>query len=114
MSKSFFWDEPFLYKNYDDQMLRRCLDHLEARLILTTCHNVPYGGHFRGTIIDAKVLQSGYLWSSLLKYVNELVKACDKSKRLGNISMRPKMPLANILEIELFGVWGIDFMRPFP
>ena len=24
------------------------------------------------------------------------------------------MPLINILEVEVFYVWGIDFMRPFP
>ena len=24
------------------------------------------------------------------------------------------MPLNNILEVELFDVWGIDFMGPFP
>lgn len=24
------------------------------------------------------------------------------------------MPLTNILEVEVFDVWGIDFMRPFP
>ena len=24
------------------------------------------------------------------------------------------MPLTNILEIELFNVWGIDFIGPFP
>ena len=24
------------------------------------------------------------------------------------------MPLDNILEVELFDVWGVDFMRPFP
>ena len=24
------------------------------------------------------------------------------------------MPLTNILEVELFDVWGIDFMGPFP
>ena len=26
----------------------------------------------------------------------------------------PKVPLTNILEIELFDVWGIDFLGPFP
>jgi len=25
-----------------------------------------------------------------------------------------EMPLNNILEVELFDVWGIDFMGPFP
>ena len=24
------------------------------------------------------------------------------------------MPFNNILEIEVFNVWGVDFMRPFP
>ncbi|XP_019266977.1 PREDICTED: uncharacterized protein LOC109244354 [Nicotiana attenuata] len=27
---------------------------------------------------------------------------------------RHEMPLNNILEVEIFDVWGIDFMRPFP
>ena len=31
-----------------------------------------------------------------------------------NISSKQELPLTNILEIELFDVWGIDFMGPFP
>ena len=27
---------------------------------------------------------------------------------------RNEIPLTNILEVELFNVWGIDFMGPFP
>lgn len=33
---------------------------------------------------------------------------------MGNISSKQELPLNNILEIELFDVWGIDFMGPFP
>ena len=33
---------------------------------------------------------------------------------LERISKRDMMPLSPILEIELFDVWGIDFMGPFP
>ncbi|KAL4279392.1 hypothetical protein GQ457_03G021400 [Hibiscus cannabinus] len=33
--------------------------------------------------------------------------------KTGNISRRNEMPLQNILEVELFDVWGIDFMGPF-
>ncbi|XP_057445035.1 uncharacterized protein LOC130737300 [Lotus japonicus] len=40
--------------------------------------------------------------------------SCDRCQRTGNISRRNEMPLKNILEIELFDVWGIDFMGPFP
>ncbi|XP_062100563.1 uncharacterized protein LOC133806482 [Humulus lupulus] len=35
-------------------------------------------------------------------------------ERVGNISTRNEIPLTNILEVELFDVWGIDFMDPFP
>ncbi len=33
---------------------------------------------------------------------------------MGNISKRNEMPLHGILEIELFDVWGIYFIGPFP
>ena len=39
---------------------------------------------------------------------------CDKYQRLGKISRRHMMPLNPILVADLFDVWGIDFMGPFP
>src|ERR1043165_7584786 len=35
-------------------------------------------------------------------------------QRTGNISRRDEMPQKGILEVEVFDVWGIDFMGPFP
>ncbi|XP_057994334.1 uncharacterized protein LOC131174595 [Hevea brasiliensis] len=35
-------------------------------------------------------------------------------QRIGNISRRNEMPMHGILEIELFDMWGIDFIGPFP
>ncbi|KAH9800697.1 hypothetical protein KPL71_000768 [Citrus sinensis] len=35
-------------------------------------------------------------------------------QRTGNITSRHEMPLTNILEVEVFCVWGIDFIGPFP
>ncbi|XP_062119234.1 uncharacterized protein LOC133832982 [Humulus lupulus] len=52
--------------------------------------------------------------TSLFKDANTLVKDCDRCQRTGNISRRNEMPLNVILEVELFDVWGIDFMGPFP
>ncbi|XP_039043802.1 uncharacterized protein LOC120183094 [Hibiscus syriacus] len=45
---------------------------------------------------------------------HEFYKSSDRYQRTGNISERHKLPWQNILEVELFNVWGIDFMRPFP
>ena len=56
------------------------------------------------------MLQARFYWPSLFKYAHAFIVACDKCQRTGNISYRNAMPLKNILEVELFDVWGIDFM----
>ena len=33
---------------------------------------------------------------------------------MGGISQRNEMPLQNIVEVEVFYCWAIDFMGPFP
>ncbi|XP_062080184.1 uncharacterized protein LOC133784934 [Humulus lupulus] len=70
--------------------------------------------HFRGTRTAAKVLQCGSYWPTLFKDANVFVKSCDRCQRIGNISRKDQMPMTGILEVELFDVWGIDFMGPFP
>ena len=42
------------------------------------------------------------------------VSKCDQCQRTGNITKRNEMPLNNIPEVEIFDVWGVDFMGPFP
>ena len=39
---------------------------------------------------------------------------CDRCQRTENFSPCDELPQQPILEIEVFDVWGIDFMRPFP
>lgn len=41
------------------------------------------------------------------------MKTCDVAKSIGNILKRHELPLTNMLEVELFNVWEIDFMGPF-
>ncbi|XP_070045510.1 uncharacterized protein [Nicotiana tomentosiformis] len=45
---------------------------------------------------------------------HDFVKRCDRYQRTGTISRRHEMPLKVILEVEIFDVWGKDFMGPFP
>lgn len=82
--------------------------------ILEQCHSSPYGGHFGAVKIASKVLQSDFYWPILFKDAHTLVSKCDKCQRIGNISNRNEMPLNSILEVEIFYVWGIDFMGHFP
>ena len=82
--------------------------------ILAHCHALACGGHFRGNRIAAKVLQSGFYWPILFKDAHHFVSTCDKCQRMGSISKRDELPLQPILEVDLFDIWGMDFMGPFP
>jgi len=48
-----------------------------------------------------KVLQVYFYWPTLFKDVKTFITGCE-------------MPQSGILEVELFDVWAIDFMGPFP
>nr|GEW63886.1 reverse transcriptase domain-containing protein [Tanacetum cinerariifolium] len=43
--KHYFWDDPFLFKNCADQVIRRCVSGQEANEILKACHYGPTEGH---------------------------------------------------------------------
>nr|GEX71097.1 hypothetical protein [Tanacetum cinerariifolium] len=43
--KHYFWDDPYLFKIYADQIIRRCVSGQEAIDILKACHSGPTRGH---------------------------------------------------------------------
>ncbi|RVW70524.1 putative mitochondrial protein [Vitis vinifera] len=57
-----------------------------------------------------KVLQSGFTWPSLFKDSHIMCRSCDRCQRLGKLTKRNQMPMNPILIVDLFDVWGIDFM----
>ena len=61
-----------------------------------------------------KILQCGFDWPTLFRDSFEWVKLCDKCQRMGNINKRNEMPFQAVLVLQIFDVWGIYFMGPFP
>ncbi|XP_062103480.1 uncharacterized protein LOC133814550 [Humulus lupulus] len=55
--KHYYWDEPILFRQCADQIIRRCVLEEEIIFILTHCHNLHCGGYFGGTRTSTKVLQ---------------------------------------------------------
>ncbi|GKC47940.1 reverse transcriptase domain-containing protein [Tanacetum coccineum] len=84
--KHYFWDDRFLFKICADQVIRWCVHGKEALDILEACHNGPTGG----------------------------TSWCKSHRQKGKISQRDEMPQNSIQVCEIFDVWGIDFMGPFP
>ena len=85
----------------------------EQSKILRKCHLAQYGSHFVGLRIAQKILQCGFYYPTLFKDSFEWVRRCDRCQRMGNINKRHEMPLHGVLVVELFDVWGIDFMGHF-
>nr|GFA58478.1 reverse transcriptase domain-containing protein [Tanacetum cinerariifolium] len=112
--KHYFWDDLFLFKICADQVIRRCVHDQEAVDILKACHNGPTGGHHRPNYTAKKVFDSGFYWPTIYRDAHDLVKSCDACQRQGKISQRDEMPQNSIQVCEIFDVWGIVFMGPFP
>ena len=103
-----------MYKYCADQIIRRCVPEAEQLGILSHYQENACGGHFSSQKTAMMVLQSRFYWPSLFKNAHTMCKECNKCQRLGKISRRLMMPLNPILVVDLFDVWGIDFMRPLP
>ncbi|GJY82835.1 reverse transcriptase domain-containing protein [Tanacetum coccineum] len=112
--KHYFWDDPYLFRIYADQVIRRCVYGQEAVDILTSCHNGPTGGHHGANYTAKKVFDSGFYWPTIYRDAHDLVTRCDACQRQGKISQRDEMPQNAIQVYEIFDIWGIDFMGSFP
>ena len=112
--KQYYWDDPLLFKRGVDGIFRRCIPEEEIESVITHCHSSPCGGHMSKSKTVAKILQPGILWPTMFRDVHIFTMECHRCQRTGNISGRHEMPQKYILEVEVFDVWGIDFMGPFP
>nr|XP_009612403.1 uncharacterized protein LOC104105721 [Nicotiana tomentosiformis] len=110
--KETFLDEQLLAITAGE-LMRRCVPESEINAILHDCHVSPYDGHSAGDKTVAKVLQSGFYWPRVFKDAHEFVRRCDRCQRTGTFTKRHEKPLYGIMEVEIFDVWGIDFMGPF-
>ncbi|CAM8908573.1 unnamed protein product [Rhodiola kirilowii] len=113
-SRYYIWDDPYLWKIGSDQVVRKCVPDSEISSVLAFCHEHASGGHFGPKRTSRKILDSGFYWPHLFRYAYNHCNACDRCQRVGNISARNEMPQMPIIVDEIFDIWGIDFMRPFP
>ncbi|GJU51467.1 reverse transcriptase domain-containing protein [Tanacetum coccineum] len=112
--KHYFWDDPYLFRICADQVIRRCVYGQETVDTLTACHNEPTGGHHGANYTTKKVFDSGFYWPTIYRDAHDLVTRCDACQRQGKISQHDEMPQNAIQVYEIFDIWGIDFMGPFP
>jgi hypothetical protein len=113
-TKNYYWDEPLLFKHCQDGIVRRCVPDEEINNVIYHCPTGPVGGHAASSKTQAKILQAGLFWPTMFKDVFHYVKSSDPCQKTGKMTRRHEMPQQGILEVELFDVWGIDFIGPLP
>nr|XP_009802486.1 PREDICTED: uncharacterized protein LOC104248011 [Nicotiana sylvestris] len=65
----------------------------------------------RGNVTEGESIKETFPDEHLLAITSDETPWC---QRTGTIMKKHEMPLQNILAVELFDVWGIDFIGPFP
>ena len=58
--RTFFRDDPYLFKYCPDQIVRRCIPDHEIPSVINFCHALACGGHFSSKKTTAKILQCGF------------------------------------------------------
>jgi len=109
----FFWEDPYLFHVYADGIICRCVPEVEMMSILKLCHSSNDGEHHSGIQTAHKILHYGDYWRTIHQYSHDFIKSCARCQREGGISKKQELPMNLILVIELFDVWGLDFMGPF-
>ena len=78
------------------------------------CHSLTCVEHLTTRKTADNILQSGFYWPSIFKDAHSFYTKCLQCHAVINISKRVEIPMRAILEVEIFDLWGIDFMGPFP
>nr|KAJ0192812.1 hypothetical protein LSAT_V11C800448480 [Lactuca sativa] len=84
------------------------------QLNLQFFHELACGGQFIPNRTVRKVLECGLCWPTMIHDYYLFCKSYEQHQRTGNISQMNQLPKNLILVCEVFDVWGIDFMVPFP
>ncbi|GJS33527.1 reverse transcriptase domain-containing protein [Tanacetum coccineum] len=95
-------------------MICRCVHGSKTQIFFDACHHGLTGGHYGPFTTAKKVFDVGFYWPAIFKEAYTLVQNYNACQRSGSLSQRDDMP-QNIIQVrEIFDIWGIDFMGPFP
>lgn len=82
--------------------------------VIHEAHAGDAGGHFVATIIVKKILQVGLWWERMTPPdVTTYCRKCDIYQQKGRSTASDMMSRVNIVSLEAFMKWGLDFTGPF-
>ncbi|RDX84233.1 Gag-Pol polyprotein, partial [Mucuna pruriens] len=106
-AKYYIWDNPYLWRLYNDQVIRRCILNSEIKSVLQFYHAAFGGGHYGSTRSTWKVLDYGFYWPTIFRDAHQFVSTYEQCQRAEMaISRRHEMTQQPILFCDnfMFGV----------
>ncbi|RDX67292.1 Retrovirus-related Pol polyprotein from transposon 17.6, partial [Mucuna pruriens] len=92
-AKHYIWDDPYLWRIYNDQIIRRCIPKSEINSALQFCHLAPRGGHHGSTLTARKMLDNSLYWPTIFRDAHQFVFTRATCQKAGMaISRRHEMP----------------------
>ncbi|KAG8479130.1 hypothetical protein CXB51_028997 [Gossypium anomalum] len=101
-----------LYKRRKDQVLLRCVDAVEAKLILEEVHEGVCGTHVNGFMMARQIMRFGYYWATMEGDCINYTKKCHKCQIFGDKIHVPPSPLHVMTSPWPFSMWGMDVIGP--
>ncbi|GKC99314.1 reverse transcriptase domain-containing protein, partial [Tanacetum coccineum] len=118
-------------KNLDSEELRdediddNFPDETLMNILTNDNEEIPWFADFANYLVGNepylfKMCPDGMIWTCVYGYetekflMNAIMARLGDTMRSGSLSRRVEMPLNNIQVSEIFDIWGIDFMGPFP
>nr|XP_025636282.1 uncharacterized protein LOC112730408 [Arachis hypogaea] len=103
-----------LYRRGHSQPLLKCISNKEAEEVMAETHEGVCGNHIGGRALAAKILRTGYYWTTIKRDCINKVKTCDNCQKHATLSETPAEELHTIKVSWPFDRWGLDILGPFP
>ncbi|XP_073133726.1 uncharacterized protein [Henckelia pumila] len=102
-----------LYKKGYSQTYLKCLTPNKTNYVLREIHEGICGNHLGGRALAGKALRQGYLWPTMKRDAEKLVKHCRSCQDHANINHQPATLLQPLESPLTFAQWGMDIVEPF-
>jgi len=94
--QNFYWDDPYLFKYYPDQIFQKSIPDNKVSSVIKFCHSEACGDHFSSKKMIAKILQYGFYRPTMFKDTYAFCKTSENCQNVGFIS-KHRESLDNLL-----------------
>ncbi|KAE8708450.1 high mobility group B protein 6-like [Hibiscus syriacus] len=108
MASGYVLDGETLYNKSLDQVLLRCVDAKEAKLILEEVHEGICGTHANKHAMARQIMRFGYYWSTMETDCINYARKCHKCQIYGDRIYTPPHLLHVMTAPWPFSMWGMD------